>query len=204
MEIYYLKTESLLETNMRTQNYSKTELISLLKDLEQRIGAMPKKKQWVEDASTPSDMPIRMLFGNWNKFLKEAGYAPRTPTICGIARINSIAARKGRVGGNNNGGRIIDKFGYVQIWMPDHPNAKMGGYIHEHRLVMSKILNRPLFPFENVHHKNGIRSDNSESNLELWDKTQPSGQRVEDRIDWAIKFLKRHNYIIYENPELLK
>lgn len=83
------------------------------------------------------------------------------------ARLNSIKARKGKTGGNNQGGRRKDKYGYIQLWMPKHPNAKMGGYIHEHRLVMSKHLGRPLESYEFVHHKNAIKDDNRLKNLEL-------------------------------------
>jgi hypothetical protein len=55
----------------------------------------------------------------------------------------------------------------------------------EHRVVMEEVLGRPLWPFENVHHKNGRRADNRPSNLELWVKPQPSGQRPEDLAAWV-------------------
>jgi len=188
---------------MSRQNYTKQSLIQLFHQLHQKIGQQPTKLQWMQDLDTPSDMPIRMLFGRWNLFVLECGGTPAKPKISDIAKLRSVASRRGKIGGNNKGGKIIDKFGYVQIWMPDHPNAKLAGYIHEHRLVMSKKMNRPLERYENVHHKDGNRQNNIESNLELWDTTQPSGQRVKDKIDWAIEFLNRHGYNIYENPELL-
>lgn len=161
---------------MKTTNYSKTQLISLLRDLELRIGEQPRKKQWIEDATTPSDMPIRMLFGNWTNFLIEAGFKPRVSTFTNEARLNSIKARRGQKGGNNKGGRIKDKFGYVLIWMPNHPNAKLAGYIHEHRLIMSEFLGRPLMQEESVHHKNGIKDDNRIENLELMTKRVHKGE----------------------------
>lgn len=121
-------------------------------------------------------MPVRMLFGNWTNFIKEAGYTPLKSEISIQARINSIRARKGATGGNNKGGRIKDKFGYIQIWMPKHPNAKLAGYVHEHRLVMSNHLGRPLESYEYVHHRNGIKDDNRLSNLELMTKKVHRGE----------------------------
>jgi hypothetical protein len=73
-----------------------------------------------------------------------------------------------------------------------HPNSDTKGWIAEHRLVMSEHLGRPLLPNENVHHINGDRFDNRLENLELWSKSQPSGQRIEDKIKYAIELLKQY------------
>ncbi len=77
--------------------------------------------------------------------------------------------------------------GYVLLHIPGHPSANRRGYILEHRLVMEEHLGRPLRPFETPHHKNGRRDDNSLSNLELWTKPQPAGQRPEDLVDWVVE-----------------
>lgn len=45
---------------------------------------------------------------------------------------------------------------------------------------------------ENVHHRNGDRLDNRIENLELWSTVQPSGQRVRDKIEYALEILTRY------------
>lgn len=66
------------------------------------------------------------------------------------------------------GGRNIDKDGYVLVWAPDDPMARLSGYVLEHRLVMARLLGRSLLESEVVHHKNGCKTDNSPENLELF------------------------------------
>ncbi len=88
--------------------------------------------------------------------------------------------------------------GYTKIYEPEHPNANGDGYVLEHRKVMSEIINRPLLDSEQVHHKNGDRQDNRPENLELWSKSQPAGQRVEDKIQYAVEILETYA------PQLLR
>jgi len=64
---------------------------------------------------------------------------------------------------------------------------------------MERHLGRKLKCGEVVHHKNGIRSDNRISNLELWTKSHTPGQRVADLLEWAYDFLEE--YRDYSDPE---
>jgi len=121
-------------------------------------------------------MPIKCRFGTWNNFVQECGGEPYNPYLSELAVKNKILAKTRKRSSHWKGGKHKDHFGYIQVWMPEHPNAKMGGYIHEHRLVMSKHLNRPLESYEYIHHKNGKKDDNRLSNLELTTKKVHRGK----------------------------
>jgi len=87
---------------------------------------------------------------------------------------------------------IIDDQGYVLVPAKGHANARLNNRVPQHRLVMSEYLGRPLFENENVHHKNGDKTDNRIENLELWVVAQPKGQRPSDLIEYAREILKRY------------
>jgi HNH endonuclease len=62
--------------------------------------------------------------------------------------------------------------------------------ILEHRYVMEQKIGRKLFPEETVHHINGDRFNNDISNLELFSSRHGPGQRVIDKVRFAIEMIR--------------
>lgn len=83
------------------------------------------------------------------------------------------------------GKTYISSDGYVVEYMPGHMQSDKDGKVLQHRRIYSEIIGRKLYRYENIHHKNGNRQDNRIENLELWITKQPSGQKVEDLVEWA-------------------
>lgn len=92
------------------------------------------------------------------------------------------------------GARRYVSGGYVFVQDP----ADGYKYQREHRVVMEAAIGRKIRPEEDVHHRNGVRTDNRLENLELWSHSQPRGQRVEDKIAWCLEFLAKYGEITYK------
>lgn len=102
-----------------------------------------------------------------------------------MAKIGAQALSKNP---NWKGGRTIASNGYVLIKMPDHPNADCRGYVYEHRLVAANKAGRALRPGEEAHHKNELKTDNGDGNIEL--KASSADHAVEHRSEKNKKRLR--------------
>lgn len=102
-----------------------------------------------------------------------------------LVRLGSATSLGAVIRRQNLGGKKIDRNGYVFWHDATHPLATSSGRVAEHRVIMSEMLGRNLLSGENVHHKNGDRTDNRPENLELWVTSQPAGQRPTDLLKWA-------------------
>jgi hypothetical protein len=83
-------------------------------------------------------------------------------------------------------GRRLDSQGYVHVYVN-------GRYRREHMVIVESRLGRKLLADETVHHKNGIRSDNTDTNLEIRVRAKhPHGASVEELLEWADELILRY------------
>lgn len=66
--------------------------------------------------------------------------------------------------------RYKDSLGYVRVRDSEGVCGKRNAVVLEHRLVMARVLGRPLRSNEYVHHIDNNRSNNDPSNLEIVSK----------------------------------
>lgn len=128
-------------------------------------------------------IPIR-FFGN--ECVSCSGKRTVKSAVAGNPKLRPWQSERQRGDKNHmwKGGRVRGGNGYIyELVSPDDPfycMANATGYAMQHRLVMARYLGRPLENWEQVHHINGIRTDNPIENLELWKHSHPSGVRQQD------------------------
>jgi hypothetical protein len=115
-----------------------------------------KEKDWIE-MKTLYDRGL-----NFTDISKELGWSDKTVSYYLEKHYEIKLNCHKRL---KNGGKTKNKFGYVLVLAPDHPNCGPSRYVKEHRLVMEKHLGRLLSSDEHIHHINGIKDDNRIENL---------------------------------------
>lgn len=102
--------------------------------------------------------------------------------------------------GNRRPDGYMTPSGYIMMTIGEAGNGKR---IPQHRHVMEQMLERELFDFERVHHKDGNRSNNETSNLEIWLNGHPAGQRLQDIYKKDVERLAlKHYNLKFENESL--
>lgn len=90
---------------------------------------------------------------------------------------------------DGNSTHRVDRNGYIRYVVP----GRNGGEAKEkllHRYVMEQHIGRELFSHETVHHINGDRGCNEIQNLELFSSRHGPGQRVIDKVKFALEILR--------------
>jgi len=101
-------------------------------------------------------------------------------------------AGKKKIAENGTLPKRTDQHGYALVHDRNHTRANKSGFVREHIKVVTERLQRDLLPTENVHHINGVRDDNRIENLELWNKGQPCGQRVNEKQAFYVSFVAEY------------
>ena len=163
------------------------------KDCERRKGTTNPHMFCSRDCYWKSDFRANLM-AETNRKRNPDAQMTRPCENCGVpvTRYISSAGKQfcSRECHNKDRRRAQRRGGYVLVFVGrDEPGTTKSGHMFEHRKVMQDLLGRALLPEENVHHKNGVRDDNRPENLELWTRSQPQGQRVEDKLAWAREFL---------------
>jgi len=106
---------------------------------------------------------------------------------CGCLSIESLRKRTREKNSSWKGGKgSINGGGYVEI----RHGVNRGKLLH--RVLFEEHYGVKLKPYQSLHHINGIKTDNRIENLELWDKSQPYGQRVEDKLKYYFQLVETY------------
>lgn len=83
---------------------------------------------------------------------------------CRLCENKVIMSRRGVLHPNWNGGETMQK-GYVVVYKPEHPNHDINGYVKRCRLALEFNLGEILPRDIDIHHINGIKTDDRPENL---------------------------------------
>ncbi len=158
----YLIADSLGLTRPSLQAYLKR------RGIKNRAGRMHRKRL--------DDNELRHLIEVEHLTQAQAAEALGVSTSAVERRCRSLQLKTARTGPRHGdghrswqGGRRVDKHGYVEVFAPLHPQAKApSGYVFEHRLVMEVVLGRYLTAEEVVDHRDNHPRHNWPDNLRLY------------------------------------
>lgn len=148
----------------------------------------PGQRRWPFSEEEVADAILRWEAGESITAISQALHRDKQ-TITRLLEERGVRAVKRLARGPRNpqfkGERIETDKGYILVRIPDDsPYVSMrmrNGYVPEHRLVMATKLGRPLKSSEHVHHIDGNRQHNDESNLQLIQRHHGRGVRYRCR-----------------------
>ena len=130
-------------------------------------------------------------------FQHETNYKRTNVSLCSKECIHKHFKKQDGEKKFRRGSLVDGKYNSVMIKNESHPAAKKG-FVHEHRLVMEKLLNRYLTDTEVVHHINMVPIDNSESNLYLCENNVEHNL-AHASLNACVKDLIKNNIIGFKN-----
>lgn len=154
---------------------------------------------WYEDLEMSlQEIAYRLSSDAWQKhWIQWLGreYHPSQKIVNKVAKREGFLIRqtgaRGKRNGNWNGGRVVDKSGYILVKVDSHPYMTKAGYVREHRLVAERILGRYLKATEVCHHIDENPANNSPDNLIVFEthaihiSQTMTGNVPSDRLDAA-------------------
>lgn len=176
-----VKTWSIDETKILTENYNAVSNVELLRLLPKKSKQAIYKKAY--------KMGLRKT--------KE------------IEFLNRSEAMKGNKSPNWKGGKKRTSKGYAQVLIPEHPRADSSGYVMEHIAVWEQKTGVSVPDNCCVHHLNGNKSDNRIENLCLMQfgahtKLHNTGRKVSDKFRETMSIKARERFSDKRNHPFYK
>ena len=128
-------------------------------------------------------MPVKFRKGSDNKYLDTRGKVCSQNCRRALLGAKMIAAFEDKVMEP-----FLGRHGYLRLSVRKETGKKRVAML-QHRHVMEQHIGRDLRSNETVHHVNGVKTDNRIENLELFSSRHGPGQRVTDKVAFAIEIL---------------
>ena len=181
------------------QKFGKLTVVNELHPLPETFTSAKKRHRWWICTCDCGKRDVIASTGN----LKSTNPKNMGTKSCGCLRretTSRMAKANSGIHSPNYKGCFDNGYGYTKIYVGKgnailyseraNTNSK---YVLEHVYVMSKFIGRLLTKTEQVHHIKKKKNDNRIENLELWSTNQPTGARVQDKTEWAIRWLREYS-----------